>query len=354
MMRSHLQLASLIISAFMLSSAAPGAQACDPDGNVQFVCGLLNPEDLLPVPQSTAIVVAGMQAPGKIFLVNTTDRTSTVIFPSATAKRRPDTKTYNACPGPLASFEEFRPHGLSLRPGKGGLHTLYVVHHGSRESVEVFELDARNKTLTWVGCAVAPDSVGLNSVVALPEGAFAVTNFQRRGDPTVRDVLISGGNTGELWEWYPRTGWKMVPGSELPGPNGLEISKDGKWFYVGVWGRESVMRLSRGQTPIKQDSVRVGFHVDNVRWAPDGSLLAAGQAGPAQAVLRDCLGPGKQCSQVATAVARIDPNTLKAQELVRYRSNNAFVFGTAAIQVGKELWVGGVGGSGRIARFPIP
>jgi len=338
----------------MLSSAVPRAQACNPDGNVQFVCGLLDPEDLVPVPDSTSIVVAGMRAPGKIYLVNTTNRASTVVFPSATAKQRPDTKTYNTCPGPLTSFEQFRPHGLSLRPGKGKLHTLYVVHHGSRESVEVFELDARNNTLTWIGCAVAPDSVGLNSVVALPEGGFAVTNFMRRGDPTVRDVLISGGNTGELWEWQPRTGWKMVPGSEASGPNGLEISKDGKWFYVGVWGSESVIRRSRGERPVKQDAVRVGFHVDNIRWAPDGSLLAAGQAGPAQAVLVGCLGPNKQCSQVTTTVARIDPNILKAQELVRYPSNNEFIFGTAAIQIGKELWVGGVGGSGRIARFAIP
>jgi len=71
-------------------------------------------------------------------------------------------------------------HGLFLRPGTNAVHTLYVVHHGNRESIEVFELDARATppALTWVGCAVAPDPIGLNSVVALPDGGFAATNFQ--------------------------------------------------------------------------------------------------------------------------------------------------------------------------------
>ena len=353
-MRAQVLLACAVIGVCLLSGAGPRAQGCDPAGNVQFICGVDNPEDLLPIPQSTALVVAGMQAPGKIYRVSTVDRTVTVMFPSPTAKQRPDTKTYNTCPGPLTSLEQFRPHGLGLRPGNGGVHTLYVVHHGSRESVEVFELDARNNTLTWIGCAVAPDTVGLNAVVALPEGGFAVTNFQRRGDPKVGDALMSGGNTGELWEWHPATGWKMVPESEGPCPNGLEISKDGKSYDVGLWGSETVMRLSRGQTPAKKDSVRLGFHVDNVRWAPDGTLLAGGQGGSARAVLRDCLGAKKQCSEVTTDVSRIDPKTMKAQELVRYPSSSAFIAGTVAIQVGKELWVGGVGGSNRIARFPMP
>ena len=36
----------------------------------------------------------------------------------------------------------FRAHGLYLKPGDGGVHTVYLVHHGNRESVEVFEPEA--------------------------------------------------------------------------------------------------------------------------------------------------------------------------------------------------------------------
>jgi hypothetical protein len=352
-MRFPILLGSVLACAFLLPDAGLRAQACDPVGDVRFVCGLVNPEDLAPVPQSAGVVVASMSTPGQIYLVNSRDYSSTIIFPGATARQRHDAKTYNTCPGPLASFEQFRPHGLGLRPGKDGIHTLYVVAHGSREAVEVFELDARGNlpTLTWIGCAVAPETVGLNSVVALPDGGFAVTNFQRPGDPTGRTKLAAGETTGELWEWHPGKGWERVPGSETSGPNGLEVSKDGKWFYIGGWGSQSLIRLSRGEAPVKKDAVPVGFHIDNVHWAPDGWLFAAGHAGSAQAVLGDCLGQRK-CAGVTSHVAKVHPETLKSQQIIRYPSNNLFILGTVAVQVGKEIWLGGVGGTDRIARFP--
>ena len=45
-----------------------------------------------------------------------------------------------------------------------------VVHHGLRESIEVFDLDVSRKdpALTWVGCVVAPESATLNAVAPLP------------------------------------------------------------------------------------------------------------------------------------------------------------------------------------------
>jgi hypothetical protein len=283
-----------------------------------------------------------MAANGAIRLINLKDRTTTVLFPGAAPKERLDKKTYASCPGPIdpAEKERFRAHGLYLREGGNQRDTLYVVHHGNRESIEVFEFDARAKppTLTWIGCAVAPDPIGLNSVVGLPDGGFITTNFQPRGpaDTGARGRMMAGENNGELWEWHTSSGWKKVPGSEAAGPNGLEISKDGKTLYIGGWGSQSVIRLSRGQTPAKRDSVNVGFRVDNVRWAPDGTLLAAGQGvAPAQ----------------TSNVARVDPNTLKFQELVRYQNNDSFASGTVAIQLGSELWVGSVRGD-RIAIFP--
>ena len=97
-----------------------------------------------------------------------------------------------------------------------------------------------------------------------------------------------------------------------------------------------MIKLSRGQTPPTRDSVNVGFRVDNIRWAPDGTLLAAGQGtAPAQ----------------TSNVARVDPKTLKFEELVRYPNNPSFASGTVAIQMGSELWVGSVRGD-RIAIFP--
>jgi len=332
------------VSAYMLLPAAVGSRAagCDPAGNVKFVCDQLAPEDLSLVPGGEWVISSGMAANGAIRAISLRDRTTTVLFPAASSKARPDTKTYSSCPGPIDPNEKdkFRAHGLYLRPGKSGVHTLWVVHHGNRESIEVFELDARARppVLTWTGCALAPDPIGLNSVVGLPDGGFVTTNFSPRGqDAAARTRMMAGENNGELWEWHTASGWNKVPGSEAAGPNGLEISNDGKWLYVGGWGSQSVIRLSRGQTPVKRDSVPAGFRVDNLRMTPDGSILAAGQGGT----------PPMQASHVG----RFNTKTMKFQELIHYPYGDAFSFGTVAIQVGKEIWVGAVRGD-RIAVFP--
>ena len=334
---------TIVVSIVTLCIDRPRAAGCDPAGPVRFVCDQSGPEDLVAVPGGRWVVASGLGANGAIRLVSIRDRTSTVLFPGPQAKERLDRKTYSTCPGPIdpAERDAFKAHGLYLRPGQNGVHTVFMVHHGNRESIEVFELDARPAapTLTWIGCAVAPDPIGLNSVVGLPDGGFITTNFIARGvDAAARARMMSGEPNGELWEWHTSTGWQKIPGTELAGPNGVEMSKDGRWLYIAAWGSQSVIRMSRGQTAVKKDSVPVGFRVDNLRWAPDNTLLAAGQGGTAPA----------QTSQVA----RIDPSSLKVQELLRQPYGDVLTAGTVAIQIGKDLWVGSVRGD-RIGIFPL-
>ena len=111
------------------------------------------------VADASSLIASGDQEGGRIQLVNVDDKSATVLFPTSTRTERHDTTAYPTCPGPIDPGEgdEFRAHGLYLEPGSGGLHTLYVVHHGFRESIEVFELDARADApaLTWIGCTVA-------------------------------------------------------------------------------------------------------------------------------------------------------------------------------------------------------
>ena len=338
-MRGRMWLVSSLAVAGLLAIPATGAAQCEPDGDVEFVCGPVSPEDLAAVPNSPWVIVSSMTDDGHLYATDARDHTSRRIFPIETSAPRHDTALYGACPGPETNG--FRPHGLGLRPGDDGVHTLYVVRHGARESVEVFEIDARGEVpaAAWVGCAVAPAGVSLNSVAALPDGAFVATNFQR--------------STGELWEWRPGAGWTEVPGSATAGPNGIEAAPDGRWLYIGGWGTQSLIRLSRGQSPVVVDSVDVGFHIDNVHWAPDGTLLAAGHAGSGPDSIFACLGQSA-CDGVTSRVAKIIPNSLAKEEIVRYPSNDHIILGTVGIQVGDEIWVGGVGGGERIGRFPAP
>jgi len=330
----------------VISAQAPAPASCEPSGPVRFVCGLNGPEDLVQVPGTRWLIASSFAGDG-LALVDTRTSAVTKLFPSAAAATRPDTATYDACPGPPVTAPRFQTHGLFLKPGRGGKHALYVVAHDPRESVEVFEIDARPATpgIAWVGCAVAPDPIGLNSVLALPDGGFIATNFQPRlppgsGGGPFQPALINGENNGELWEWHTKTGWKKVPGSESAGANGVEMSKDGKWLYIAQWGNRTFARLSRTGDRVTRDVINLGFRVDNVRWAPDGTLLVAGQGGPDCAVLpqtRDAA----PCSGVATStIGKIDPTRWTYTKLVDYPTSNVISAATVAIQIGDEFWSG--------------
>lgn len=327
-----------LMIAFPFSFAIAASSDCDSDSDSQFICGPVSPEDLIPIPGTSWVIVSSMEDEGYISVANSDNYSTAVVFPSAEASIEFDSEIYPDCPSPPSS--QFRPHGLSLRSGTGGSHTLYVVAHGERESVEVFNVDstAAVPMLTWVGCVVAPAGVGLNSVAALPDGGFTATNFN-----------IAAGN---LWEWHTANSWLEVPGSQMPGPNGLVVSEDGRWYYIGGWAEKSLVRLSRGQTPVIRESVEVGFHVDNVRWTTDGSLLAAGQYAKTVAAVGGCLN-GSGCDGVSTRVARIETDTLTAQQLLDYPSDDILILGTVAIEVGEEIWVGAIAGGNKIGRFPL-
>ena len=322
--------AALVLS---LNTAGTRAQACEPDGNVQFICGFRGPEDFAFIPETEWVLTSSYVPNGTMSIISVRDHATRVVFPTSPPRERLDSKTYGACPGPINAIENDKPrmHGLYLRPGSNSIHTLYVTHHGNRESVEVFEVDGRAKppTLTWIGCAVAPEQASLNSVVGLPDGGFAATN-------------ISG---GYVVEWHSTSGWAKVPGSETPRPNGLEISKDGKRLYIGGMGTQSLIRLSRGETPVKVDSVPIGHNVDNVRWTSDGWLIATG------GTVSRAGGPDGPPGMMI--VNRIHPDTLQVQELVRHPTSVTFFGNSVAILVGKEIWVGSFRAD-RIARFPLP
>ena len=263
--------------------------------------------------------------------MNVADKSTSVLFPTAARTERLDAAAWPNCPGPLDPGEldndEFRAHGLYLDPGEGGLHDLYVVHHGRRESIEVFEVDAEAEpiSLAWVGCAVAPEGLRLNSVVALPEGGFAATST----------------STGDVWEWHAGAGWSLIAGTEDTTPNGLEISPDGEWLYVAGWRGEKLTRLSRSRTPQQKDVVPMGFRPDNLRSVDGGAVILAAGHGD--------FGTPEETSNVAL----VDPETLEVRRIFQHPRMEGFASSTAAIRIAGEIWLGTNRG-GMIAYFPDP
>ena len=315
-----------------LGFAEQGGDTCDSVGEIQFICDVISPEDLAVVPGGEWVIASGNREGGRIQLVNVEEKTATVLFPTSAPNVRLDATTYPTCPGPLDIAEgvDFRTHGLYLKPGQGDVHTLYVVHHGTRESIEVFDVDATGRpTLTWVGCAVGLEAHGFNGVVALPDGGFVATSPR----------------SGDVWEWQTDSGWMQVPGSEGTAPNGLEVSADGQWLYVAGWAEQKLTRLSRGRAPVRREVIPLSFRPDNLRMSADGSVIFAAGHGDIQTP--------RQPMQETSNVATIDPHTLEVRRIFEHPAIDGFVANTTAIQIGEELWLGTHRGE-RIAYLPAP
>ncbi len=316
--------------------AVTGEHPCDPVGDVQFICDMVSPEDIVVVPGAEWAIVSGAREGGRLNLVNVGDKTSTVLFPTSDSEMRLDAAAYPDCPGPLdlENPDASVFHGLYLAPGDD-VHTLLVVHHGSRESIEFFEVDAGDgpPRLAWTGCAVAPEGARLNSVVALPGGGFATTNA----------------GIG-VWEWSADSGWAVLPESEDTAPNGIEVSEDGETLYIAGWAEEKLTRLSRGVEPVRKDVIDLGFRPDNLRKALDGSVIyAAGHTDRDGNSITDPREPTLETSNVAA----IDPETLEAERIFVHPAMNGFISSTTAIRIGGELWLGSYRGD-RLAYLPAP
>jgi hypothetical protein len=312
----------------------PAATPCNAVKGLEVVCGQDAPEDLVVLPGNQWVVASAYAGAGGINLIRVSDRTSMRAYPSPNAKNRFNEKIYAGCPGPPdASGAMFQTHGLWLQPGRGTMHRLYAVGHGSRESIEVFDVDTSGSTpvLIWLGCAIAPNPIGLNAVRGLPDGGFIASNFLARGiSAEARQRMLDGEKNGELWEWHPTSGWKKVPGSEASGANGLEMSNDSKMLYVAAWGSRSFFTLTRGTGTPARKEIPLGFRIDNIRFAQDGSLLATGQG------------------QNSTEIVKIDPKTLKVTKVLHRPDDASFRGGTVAVEIGDRLWVGSYQGD-RIA-----
>ena len=360
-MRSHTRFGALMGIGLLGAAAvvAPPAvaaadEACMADGTTKFICGFASPEDLIHIPDTPWVMVAGMAEGGKhgqLYAIDSKTRAVKTIYPVANPKINFDKKTYGMCPGPLPA-DTFGAHGIDVRAKGPGVSTLYAVNHSGRESIEIFEVNSNGAqpSLTWVGCAVLPAKSSGNGVVGLPEGGFITTNFKDPADAKAFDKMSAMEITGNVLEWHPEKGWTVLPDSAMSGANGLALSKDAKTLYVAGWPGKNVTRYERsGSAWVKKESITTGILTDNLRWMSDGTLLAGGQDANMPAVFQ-CRAPA---CRVGSAAIKIDLKTGKASRLVQYGGSAGFEGGTTALEVGDEIWFGSYKG-GRIARLPAP
>jgi hypothetical protein len=359
-MKTLIALGLLAAAAIAVDSIAPAgaAEPCNPVGKLDFVCGPLNSEDLVQVPGTEWIVASGMAggaagSHGSVHLVNSKDKSWKTLFPGNSPQLKWDKATYGDCPGE-PDPSKFSSHGLNIRAGSDGTDTLYSVNHGGRESIEVFALNAKGgtPTVTWIGCAVMPAHTWPNSVAPLPDGGMVVTSTFDPGDKKAQEELAAGEKTGAVYEWHPHKGFAMVPDSQLSGDNGIEVSRDGKWIYVAAWGGKAVVRLSRSAgESAKPETLPVGFLADNLRWAPDGKLLVAGQDTGAKEVFGCFESHQTRCTQ-PWRIVKWDTAAMKIEPMVSEKGNSEFGDATVGLEVDGDIFVGTFRGEA-IAYLPL-
>jgi hypothetical protein len=338
-----------IVAALLAAGAIGGPQligaaqpvACTPSGGLTFVCGVQNPEDLVLIPNSRWLIASGMAPGSGLHLVDTRAKTAINMYAAGAPRTRQDRAKYGSCPGPLDPKLAVL-HGLSLRPAQGGRYTVYATNHGSRQSIEVFEIDVSGAapSATWIGCVLMPNGMEANSVAAFSDGALVATVLILPGK-TFEDAF-AGRNTGAVFLWTPGSpSFRMLPGTELPADNGIETSPDDKEFYVASTTLKRIVAFSRGGSskPLRFAQL-AEFGPDNVRWTTDNRLITAGMIDNEPA----CGGPPKTEAGIRCArgyvAATVDPKTMAVKELARGPATPAFTGTAIAMQVGRELWLG--------------
>jgi len=338
-----LSLALILLLSWSIAGAADNG--CDTAGEYAFVCGPKNAEDLVLVPGTQWIISSGM-ADGVLYLVDSEQKTFTELYPADAPRAQQDMETYGACPG-SPDPNSFVTHGLNLRPGSNGHSTLYVVGHGGREAIEVFDVDANGETpvLTWTGCIMTPDAMAANSVASLSDGSLLATIPLHTGN-TISEAL-AGKLTGGVYQWSPGdSGFTLVQGTQMPYANGIEVSPDGQEFYVASSGLFTVTAFSNtNPARLLRSTGPLAFVPDNLHRDNDGKLITAGMnlddpvCGRVLQSEEFDLEVFASCPRAFT-VWTIDPQTMQGSALARGPANEKFSNITMALPVGDELWIG--------------
>lgn len=321
-----------------------------------YISGPVNAEDLVMAPGGEWVLTSGMTGPtaplGRLYAVSVSEGACNEIFPYR-ATTALNAQRFPAQPDldPL----KFRPHGIDVTLRPDGSTELFVVNHGGSESVEVFEVDlgASRPALKWLGGVPLPGTAVGNDVAAVDDG-FVVSTI---GDPSgpsnlTVEAAMAGVDTGGVLEWSPARGWVALPGTRINTANGVAVSADGQWVFIGGWNSRCIRRVRRGSSEPESTTVPVDIMVDNLTWAASGRLFAAGTYGTSmEDFLAGHFGPNPRLG-IPSRVIAVEPDTLETDLLIDY-GPDTFGAATTALQVGREIWVGTARDQG-LARFRFP
>ena len=354
----RLVLPILALAGFVLSDSTRaqqrGAQApvrplmeCGAQGDLEILCGTRSPEDLEATPDGKFILVSqfvnaargGGEGAGFALFDPEKKTFAKMAFTSEPLKGWGDPK----CPGHIG--EALAPHGISLLKRSDGKFELYVVNHGGRESIEMFELvsGAGGWALVWRGCVVSKEA--FNDVAALSNGGFYATHPTALQTPGFD--LFSGRPSGWVASWIPGKGESELPGTRAGYPNGVVVDAEGRFLYYNAWTAKEVHKYDL-KKKLEVKVLSLDFMPDNLTWTKQGHILAAGVKGARGACPEDS---GTPCIQ-SFSVVEIEPDTLRGKTVFNSEAKGPLIAGVSvALQFGRAIYVGAFQGD-RLVRIP--
>lgn len=351
MKKNHNSLASgflfpALLLLLVFSTAGAGDDECQDSGDFSFICGLKSAEDLVLVPDTKWIIASGMEPGAAITLIDSQQKTWSGLYPANRPAAVQNMDIYGACPG-SPDPNNFITHGLNIRPGENGHSTLYVVAHGDREAIEVFDVDASGArpVLTWTGCVMLPEGMAANSVASFSDGSLVATVPLHPGI-TISDSF-TGEPSGAVYQWSPGDiGFEMIQGTELPYCNGIEVSADEQEIYVVSSVNFDVSAYSRSNPARKlRTTGPMALVPDNLHMDSDGRLITAGLV-VEDSVCGNIAGDQEfDLAEFASCprpfiVSSIDPQTMKSKDIVNSPAIEQFSNVTMGLQVGNVMWIG--------------
>ncbi len=116
--------------------------ACDPIGDAHPICGWQNPEDIESLSDGRFVLVSEMgdqngTTPGMISLLDLETETRTELYGGGATELAGD---WGETTCTEVANGVFSPHGIHLSESTDSTLKLLVVQHGSRESIEMFQV----------------------------------------------------------------------------------------------------------------------------------------------------------------------------------------------------------------------
>jgi len=327
----------LALVLLMAACSSEPRGACNPDpppGVVGSICGFANPEDVEVVQPAGLLLVSEMRrggTGGSIAALPLDPAAQRGASPRRLWPARDEGRDISpraavgdpSCTRPPPA-DAFAPHGIaSAATDRPGVTRIAVVAHREREAIELFDLTGAgdSATLSWCGCVPLPPHTVGNDVSIARDGEIVVSNYMPAMEGwsglyyTLKGAL--GVTTGDVIAWRRSQGWRHVPGTAAPSPNGVFVSPDGTGVFYAETGSGKVSRVPRtgvatGKAPAQ---VNIGGNPDNLSFSPRGTILAATHTDGAAFLL---CAFGRQPCRTGWSIFEIDPTNLHATLLLHH------------------------------------